>query len=473
VNDLLDDRLRTMMRTATTDAPEAPTVDDLQAITVVGAEPRQRSLRPIAAAAAVVALVGTGALAWWSTGDDGQVPADEPDTSEDAVIPGAYLDAYYLPTDLPEGWQIVEGIRHPAQQAYTGNSAVFANRDDSSVRGVASFAAGPDASPATTAAEVDGETTDPLPTDAASARWDPENGWLSWTVNGREATLVTTNRVEMEARQLAEALVVVQSTTGPTFDVRQGSGWVEVKEYQLDGGPIWWAGNSLTIGRDEFTAVTIYVTRAVGAETSEWARPSGTAGVFVVETPGGGVTLSRSVDGLTLEAYLTSPAPDVLAQFTHLLASMREVTRAEWDAALPDITATLIDTPVAASFDLLDHLVTLRRGGPFSGICVERGDGAIGCARFSLDATTQLPVGFATNVVFDDGSWAAVGAIESTAEMCDVTATSDALVATAVNGGQQIVLFLPGPETQAGFSCNLGGESEFGLFFVSELQPGP
>lgn len=474
MNDLLDDRLRTMMRTATADAPEAPTVDDLQAITVVGAEPRQRSLRPVAAAAAVVALIGTGALVWWSTGDDGQVPADETDTTEAAPTPGAYLDAYYLPTDLPDGWHIVQLRREPAGEAYTGNSAVFVRRDDPSVRGVASFSPGSVGAPATTAAEVAGESVTTLPTDATTARWDPDLANLSWAEGDRDAFVVTTNRVEPETRELAEALVVVASATGPTFDVAADSSWVKVKDYQLDGAATPSSGvNSLTIGRDEFTAVSFNVLRWAGPKDSEWAAPTGIGDVHEAAAPNGQVTFSRQIGELTIEASLTSPPPDVRDLVIRVLADMREVSVAEWQAALPDITAALTDSPVVASFDLMDHVVTLRQGGPFSGICVDRSDGARGCTRLSFDASAQLPDGFANNVVLDDGSWVAVGAIPDSAVMCDVASLSDATAAIADNSGQQLVLFLPGPDTQDGFNCNLGGESDFGWFFVPEFRPEP
>jgi hypothetical protein len=134
VNDLLDDRLRTMMRTATADAPEAPSVDDLQAITVVAAEPaidRRRSVLAVAAAAVVV-LGAVGALVFSPNGDAGPDPADEPDTTG-VVEPGAYLDAYFLPNQLPQGWRIIELDRFPGGSGGTfiGNStSSHATRDD-------------------------------------------------------------------------------------------------------------------------------------------------------------------------------------------------------------------------------------------------------------------------------------------------------------------------------------------------------
>ncbi len=466
----LDERLRTMMRTAVAEPPAPPSVADLDTLVSVGPEPRREWFRPLTAVAAAVAVLAVGALVLWPSADDDVDPAD---STVPEVVAGQFLDAYYLPSELPAGWQIVEGRRDPAQEAYTGNSAVFTRRDDPTLRGVASFAPGPDASPATSAAQVEGETPSTLPIDVSSARWDPDRASLSWIADGREAFVATTNRTESEARQLAEALVVVPTLTGPTFEAAEGMPWVKVKDYQLDGTAVPWSGvNSLTIGRDEFTSMTIAVQRSAGPTIPEWGLPTEITGVYMAEEPDGHLTLSRSVGELTLEAYMASPSPEVRSLAASILGNIEEVSLSQWEAALPDITAVLSETPVDATFDLIQHVVTLRRGGPFSGICVERNDGAKGCARFSIDATSQLPLGFATNIVLDDGSWVAVGAIESTAEMCDVASTSDANAATAVNGEQQIVLFVPGPETRDGFNCTLGGESEFGFFFVSELRTG-
>jgi len=101
LNDPLDDQLRTMMRTAVGEPPAPPSIDDLATLVSIGPEPRQPGFRPLTAIAKVVAVVAVGGLALWPAADDTIDPAD---STVPEVVAGDYLDAYYLPTELPAGW---------------------------------------------------------------------------------------------------------------------------------------------------------------------------------------------------------------------------------------------------------------------------------------------------------------------------------------------------------------------------------
>ncbi len=465
MNDLLDDRLRTMMRTATADAPEAPSVDDLQAITVVGAEPRQRSLRPIAAAAAVMAVAAAGALVWWPNGDGGPQPADTPDSTEAGIVPGSYLDAYYLPIDLPDGWQIVQMGRHPnGPVGYIGDSAVFATRDGSGRAALYLTGADSGEVPASTEAGLDpaagsDPASEPVPTSASDALWEQRDRGLRWIQDGSSVVLTPADGQEATARSLAAELIAVRDGDRVRFRVDEDAAWVQTAEYVLDGQTIVTGGANWLQLTDDTGTVHVGIERPIGVGLSDAAAPiPGVEDVFTT------ATIDRMVVRAVGEIEITAFSPSGSASLDELvsvLTSLVPVTEEEWLAAVPDPNELVAGATVVGTFELLDHTVTAHREGGISGVCVERADGVSGCAfRIGVEPDGELPPAAPTEGIrLSDGSWVAVGSIANGLEPCDEPLLQGARAAVVPNGDVQTMLVVPA-DLDASFACPLAGVGE-------------
>ena len=460
----LDDRLRTIMRTAVAEPPAPPSIDDLDTLVSVGPEPRQQWFRPLTAVAAAVAVLAVGALVFWPSADDNDI--DPADSTVPEVVAGTYLDAYYLPSELPDGWQIVEMNRYPAGDvSYFGSSVVFERRDGSE-RALVSLTALGEEVPASTEAAIDtetGDTTPPLPSSAADATWDPELRWLSWALQGRQVILVTSSRTEAAARALATDVIAAATGVDMSVDVIDGSAWLKAKEYMNDNSPVVSSGsNSITIVTDRGQSVWVNIGRMWGPTAADWLDPvAGYTDIYESDTGGGLTVVSRFAGDDTLDIYMTDPGADLLTKLRALLAGMRPVSEQAWLDAVPDLTATIGTLPTVATFDLLDHEVTVRFDGVIGGVCVTRSaDGVSGCARVGgIDAEGRLPGSSpATGFSLSDGSWVAVSSIPLGSEMCsDPQALQGATAATAPNADQQVVLLLAPPAFTGAFACPLGG----------------
>lgn len=476
MNDLLDDRLRTMMRTATADAPEAPSLDDLRALVVVRDEPAADRRRPLlAAAAAVLALGAVGALVFWP-GDDAGEPADTPDTT--AVVPGGFLDAYYLPAELPDGWQIVEMSRYPGggQVEYRGDTAVFETRDGNVKAVVSREPAGdPGASPATTAAELDPATgsmveVEPVPTSAADATWNSRDSALTWRQDGRAVWLTPSDELESSARSLAADLVVTRADGRVIFGVVDDSDWVQTAEYLLDGVPVVSAGeNSMQLADETGAIAIIGITRTTGPRIDETGAPvPGEADMY---RPAGSLPnmVIRSVDDVQISAFSFNGSASI-ADLVALLRSLTQVTEEEWLAAQPDVVVR--EATIVATFELLEHVVTVHRDGPVGGVCVGRSDGVTGCVSLiGVGEDGSLPQPFpATGFPLGDGSWVAVSSIPAESQVCSASELPPgAAMAAAPNGGdEQVVLLTVTTDIGESLACALGGENpDFPIFVAN------
>ncbi|CAB4591947.1 MAG: hypothetical protein F2534_19605 [Actinobacteria bacterium] len=462
MNDLLDDRLRTMMRTATADAPEAPTVDDLQVITVVSAEPRRRSLRPIAAAAAVMAVAAAGALVWWPSGNGGPQPADTPDSTEAGVVPGSYLDAYYLPTELPDGWQIVEMGRYTnGPVGYVGDSAVFETRDGAGLAALYLTEAASGEVPASTEAALDpavGSDTasEPVPTSASDALWEQRDRWLTWNQDGRSVVLTPADGQEATARSLAADLIAIRDGDRVRFRVDEDAAWVQTAEYLLDGQTIVTGGaNWLQLADDDGT-VHVGIERPIGLGLSDAAAPiPGVEDVFSTTTINRMVV--RAVGEIEITAFSPSGSASV-DELVSLLKSFEPVSEEEWLAARPDANEVVAGATVVGTFELLDHTVNAHREGGISGVCVERSDGVSGCSLLpGVGLDGELPPAAPTEGIrLSDGSWVAVGSIANGLEPCDEPLLQGARMAAVPNGDVQTMLVVPADLDQS-FTCPLTG----------------
>jgi len=483
LNDPLDDQLRTMMRTAVGEPPAPPSIDDLAPLVSIGPEPRQPGFRPLTAIAAVIAVVAVGGLVLWPTADDAIDPAD---STVPEVVAGDYLDAYYLPTELPAGWQIVEMTRQPARGegygGYGGNSVVFERRDGSD-RAVVSLSPTESAGgevPASTEAVAGFGDAIAEAASPDSARWDMESRFLTWRSDGQEVFVNTRSKSEVGARALATDLVPAMTSAGRSFDVAASSDWVKVREYLLNGQWIPVAGsNAITLASDQGQTLSVFVNRPFGVDARELALPvDGRPDIsrFDFPAPDKTVYLARGDGDLVLETFPFSDVPVTEETQLAILGSMSQVTVDEWLAATPDISAELSTTAVVASFDLLDHVVTVHLEGALSGVCVERADGVSGCLRMDgIDAGGHLPGSSpATGFWLSDGSWVAVSSIPVGSEMCsDPQALQGATAATAPNGDEQVVLLLvPSLGFTEGFVCPLGptkgdGSSPYDLYVAN------
>ncbi len=459
----LDERLRTTMRTAVAEPPAPPSVADLDTLVSVGPEPRREWFRPLTAVAAAVAVLAVGALVLWPSADDDVDPAD---STVPEVVAGQFLDAYYLPSELPDGWQIVEMNRYTAGDvSYIGSSVVFELRDGSE-RALVSLTALGEEVPASTEAAIDvetGDTTPPLPSSAAEATWDPELRWLSWSLQGRQVIVVTSSRTEAAARALAVDVIAVSTGVDMSVDVADGSGWLKVKEYKNDNSPVVSSGsNSISLVTDRGLSVWVTIGRVWGPSAADWLDPvEGYTDIYESDTGGGLTVVSRFAGADTLDIYMTEPDAELLTKLRTLLAGLRPVSEQAWLEAVPDLTATIGTLPTVATFDLLDHEVTVRFDGVLGGVCVTRNaDGVSGCARLGgVDADGRLPGSFpATGFSLSDGSWVAVSSLPLESEMCsDPQALQGGTAAAAPNGDQQVVLLLAPPGFTETFACPLGG----------------
>lgn len=472
MNDLLDDQLRTMMRTATADAPEAPTVDDLRALVVVHDEPTADRRRPLlAAAAAVLALGAVGALVFWP-GDDAGEPADTPDTT--AVVPGGYLDAYYLPAELPDGWQIVQMDRYPGTVGYLGDSAVFETRDGS-VRALIEHTpvSTGESFPATAEAALESQTgssapastaPDPsMPPFAADSTWDPFSGSLNWHHEGRQVWLTPSDGQEATARSLVRDLVPSRVGIHLVYDLVGGSDWVQTAEYLLDGGSVVSAGENSMQFADETGAIAVIgITRTTGARVDETGTP--VPGEEDLYRPVGSRPnlVVRSLDDLQVSAFSFIGSVST-TELVALLRSLTSVTEEEWLAARPDPNELVAGATVVATFELLDHTVTAHREGGISGVCVARSDGASGCAfLLGVEPDGELPPAAPTNgIPLSDGTWVAVGSIANGLEPCEEPLLQGARAAVVPNGDVQTMLVIPADQ-DASFACPLTGTPEGG-----------
>jgi hypothetical protein len=489
VNDLLDDRLRTMMRTATADAPEAPSIDDLRALVVVHDAPTADRRRPVfaVAAAAVLALGAVGALVFWP-GDDAGQPADTPDTTA-AVLPGGYLDAYYLPAEFLDGWQIVEMNRYPGggQVESWGDSAVFETRDGS-VRAVVSREPTADdgTSPATTEAALDPATgsaveVEPVPTSAAEATWNSRDSALIWRQDGRAVWLTPSDELESSARSLAADLVVTRAGGRVIFGVVDDSDWVQTAEYLLDGVPVVSAGeNSMQLADDAGSVAVIGITRTTGARIDETGAP--VPGEEDLYRPAGSLPnmVIRSIDDVQISAFSYDGSAST-ADLVALLRSLTQVTEEDWLAAQPDPDVLVRGATIVVTFELLEHVVTVHRDGPVGGVCVVRPDGATGCAGLiGVGEDGSLPQSFpATGFPLSDGSWVAVSSIPAESQVCSPSELPDgATMAATPNGGDEQVVLLAvrtdvAQSVGQSIACALGGENpDFPIYVVNPPTQG-
>lgn len=473
MNDVLDDDLRTMLRTAVADAPGAPTVRELLEPTIdVHSAPSRARVRLVAVAAAVLVVAMVGALVLRTSTQRSQ-PADEPTPG------GTYLDAYYLPSRLPTGWTVLQMDRTTGGSGdiELSEMALFERSDGTDVGAVSATPTAPPSAPTVPAvgtermdgtappsSEAPATSTDLLP----DARWDADFGTLTWTSGGMDFFLRIRSGEEAAARSLGAAVADATAAGGWT-DVDPVGGWLKTAE-QRAGRTTSSGTNGILLGDDRGRTIWLSIARPSGLSSGIelWTPVEGDPGLYVQRIPAGAApTWARSVDGILITA---SPSDDAAAaEAQQVLRSMTRSTADEWAAATPDWEAAIRKATTVATFDLLDHTVTLHRQGAWRGICVDRDDGATGCQGTVMEEDgslrTVLPT---TGIALTDGSWVGVAPIPGGAEMCGEPQLGGARTAAATYRAQQIVLLVPADPAQS-FACVF--DDDGGTFIVMPPTP--
>lgn len=463
MNDVLDDQLRTLMTTAVRDAPAAPPAGVL-GIVEVRAEAPARRHRPLLIAAAAVAVVVAGVV----VAGRPAVEVEPADTTPTSVPPRAFLDAYYLPSELPDGWRIIEATRTPApaQTDRAGNVVVFERRDHTDRVMVSLEPLMADPTQSTLAAEEVANTefppsvTAPSPADsAASADWSDDTRTLSWTVDGQLVMLTARSGDEAAARQLAVSLVVTSTDHGRSFDVDPASDWVRLREYLLDGETLLPHGsNALTIGTASGASIAVSIQHDGPTSVLDMAIPAETFPGVYDYSPGGATPGTASLDGdVAIVAFALGEPSVSLDELRQLVFSMRRVTVEEWDAAAPDVETLLESSPIVSRFSALGYDVTVHVDGALRGICIAKAD-VSGCARFGgIDEAGRVPAAMpTTGIALSDGSWVAVGSIGVDRTVCGDDQLAGAAMAVATNGDQTVAILVPA-DSSVDFGCLLQG----------------
>lgn len=452
MNETLDGDLRTMMRTAVANAPEAPTVAELIDPSITANHEQSRAhVRLVGLAAAVLVVAMVAALALRTTARDAEL-ADAPSA--------AYLDAFYLPTPLPEGWTVIRMDRAPAGgDLQLSDAARFTTSDGSDVGIVnRSPSAGYEDSVGT---EPPSSTTAmTAPTLLPEATWDESSRWLTWSSGGDDYTVQVRSGQEAVARSLGAAIQTA-ADAGRSFDVDLASGWIKTDE-QFAGSTPATGTNGVQIADERGRIVWLTVQRTDGLfDIGMWTLVDEASQLYREPTyDGRPAGLGRLIDGYLVTA--TPNVADAAGAAEAALRAMAAVSAADWEAAAPDQEQSIRQAATLARFALLDHTVTLHSEGPWRGVCVDRSDEAGGCILAAIgDDGTLAQVVPITGIRLSDGSWVAVGSIPADDEMCAGDDLAGARAAAAPYGSQQIVLLVPGDQTQS-FACAPGdGQQPF------------
>jgi hypothetical protein len=186
----------------------------------------------------------------------------------------------------------------------------------------------------------------------------------------------------------------------------------------------------------------------------------GVEGVFV--SPSNARLLVRDIGEIQISAFSHngSASTDELAA---LLLSFAPVTEEEWLAARPDPDEFVRAATVIASYDLLDHTISVHRDNGVSGVCIDRSDGVSGCAFVpGVEPDGELPPAAPTEgIALSDSTWVAVGSITNGLSPCDESLLQGARVAVVPSGDVQTMFVVPA-DLDASFACPLTGTPEGG-----------
>lgn len=430
MNDVLDDRLREMMRTAV-GAPMAPPPEDVLMATIsasgisTGAVSTHRRARMLGMAAAMLGVAAVGAVTWWAASPPRQ---QAPASPTDAGL-------YYLPAEVPAGWTIVDGyVDHDAGLIWSSDAAALRRTDGSDVAVVVV----PDAADSTA---------------GAAGTWDASERRLSWYDGSRSYVLYVRSGDEASARSAAASIRPPASRVTDVVDVAAGSGWEKVDEQRSRQATL--TTDQLVLGDDTGRTITVIRQHQPEDLTTTWltVTPLTEPEVRPVDASAG-LTAWIMVRGSdTLIAAASDPSASGVARA--LVGNLVPRTAAEWAAAQPDTGERVGAATTVAQTELLDHRVSVHRSLPWQGICVERSDGAQGCAYTPVGQDGSVDVdSIPAAVPLSDGSWVAVASMPPDATMCDTTEMNASQVAVDDQSPVRLALVVPRDLARA-VACDL------------------
>lgn len=415
MNETLDDDLRTMMRTAVANAPEAPTVAELIDPQIrYGASSTSGPIRPLSFVAAAIVVLSLGALAFWPRSASDVRPV----TTIDADVPANVWDGeYWAPIGLPDGWNLVSADQRSTDEGAQnwGSAFVFERRSDAArilvrVPWNPECGAGP-CEP----------STSPVPVDAL------RQGTWSSTLNrdvilfdaGNDQEFVAISSLDDEAatRAVTDRITITPAGRGYVASLPAGdTGWSMIDDYSVNATlPTTWNATLLLRAPDGRTVVVHY-------KPGGPIPPDGVLLDATISDPtaSAGSSLSAASWTLIRDGIVFSLGTAELDDLddttaTAILSSMQPSTRDEWRRQLDEFATSLSAQPISRSIDFESIGVTISEhdSGTFIGTCARR-ESAVGCHPSLLTAGSDEQL----VILLDDGSWLLLGAVPAGSPTC-------------------------------------------------------
>ena len=464
LNDPLDYKLRTMMRTAVADLPPAPHVEDIATTdlrvamdhTNGGSQP----WRVLIGAAAAVTLV-IGAVAIWSLRSEQQL-------RQSASIPTSPQPTnggeYWLPSELPAGWRIVDlvqgGSGVGSGSVEVGNTFVF-ERPSDRARIVVQL---PPVN------ELGQGANSPVPPDALTlGTWIAESRTIAWAGSpSYEVHASSSLDDEAAVRAALQRMVISLGATGLVAALAPDEAeWRLVETYVLNTDvPSSWQASFVVASVDGRQAQVIY-------------EPYGPvpplpvlldAGVVLPIDPSTptftGTMMLR--DGVAFDVGGYGIITDLTEVAGTILSSMKRVDRLAWNGVRAQFASDLLASPATFDAEVLGVTVTAYNDGLLSGTCFRRGD-ASGCSPLVLGEFPFVlgqTMGNQIAIELGDGSWAIAATFPPnvTLSPCGSDEATGTRVAVTQFGDQQLALVLPGPGMDS-YSCTIPSDPDKILIF--------
>ncbi len=469
LNDPLDDKLRTMMRTAVADLPPAPQVEDIATTDLRvdmnhtnGGSPPWRVLL---GAAAAVALV-IGAIAIWGLRGEQQVTQSAPIPTSPQPTNGG---EYWLPSELPAGWRIVDlvqgGSGVGSGSVDLGNTFVFERpRDRARIVVQLPFVSAPEQA-----------ASSPVPPDALTlGTWIAESSTIVWAGNpSYEVHASSSLDDEAAVRAALRRMVISFDAKGLVAALAPDEVEWRLVESYVDGSevPSTWQASFVLSSLDGRQAQVIYepvgpvppLSVLLDADIDLPVDPS--TPTFTTPTVTGAMMLR---DGVAFDVGNYGVMTDLTEVAGTILSSMKRVDRLAWNGVRAQFASDLLASPSTFDAEALGVTVTVYNDGLLSGTCLQRGD-ASGCSPLVLGEFPFVlgqTMGNQIAIELDDGSWAIAATFPPnvTLSPCGSDEATGTRVAVTQFGDQQLALVLPGPGLDS-YSCSIPSDTNKVLIF--------
>lgn len=460
LRDPLDDQLRALMRTAVADAAGPPTVGDIQRGRGLRLEPPgepRHTVRWIAIAAVMLVALG-GGVVWSLRLEHRASPADQPAP----VDTRAGLGAYLLPTELPEGWRLVDISETAADDSGISPREWLIEQHDGAARALLQVFP-----PSVPTAEGG---------DAATGNWGSnpfeETGYLFWTERGQSVTMVVHGLDEAQARALRAELQPTTGTDGLVYELADDSGfWISRSLGAPAPGKTGSAVITIADADGNFGEIRL---RATDRESDVLLDPTAVAGgpvtvhvMAALPMTDGSVDPAyseffgiRRLHEVTATLDTTTSASNDRDWVRAVLAALAPVDQATWDNAIDQVGDSIETQRPIGSSETAAGVLTLYEESGLTSVCLRRGLDR-GCRAVDpwhefnsggkvTDLTASLLVGGQWIVVRGVNSEAATGPIE-----VDVAGVQSEIVSTEI--GSFAVMSVPAGINQIRFSIGIQG----------------